>query len=288
MRKKFLLAFTFTILGPILAILALCTLLLSRDVLAVTLICIFLIIAGIAITIVGLVMNYNPTGYKEKIQTYTSLPYKQITDFKAEIEKIREKYNADNNSHKNEIQLKPPFIGDKKIRDLFDYKVLKNGKIYYALLLKANTAVFNKSLSTTAAPGILLYNTGEYYDSHPEELLKLEDIAYSSRELARKIDNDYSFFSNFKAPNIEPYTTEDKKQTYITTAILPKEFMPSGKLDAHIIPIIAAPDTCDTVHIVDPKYWSDELIADFCYKNRSIALALDNISTIKNEETEKP
>ena len=88
MRKKFLLAFTFTILGPILAILALCTLLLSRDVLAVTLICIFLIIAGIIMTIVGLVMNYNPAGYKEKIQTYTGLPFKQITDFKAEIEKI--------------------------------------------------------------------------------------------------------------------------------------------------------------------------------------------------------
>ncbi|MDE6690527.1 MAG: hypothetical protein K2K04_01010, partial [Clostridia bacterium] len=84
------------------------------------------IVAGLAMVAVGEWMYRARGKISANKRKYKNLPYREISDFKAELERLRAAYAADNNPNKNNIP-KPPVNSSAAY---LDFSVLKRGRIY--------------------------------------------------------------------------------------------------------------------------------------------------------------
>lgn len=223
-------------------------------------------VAGVAVIglCVCLFFYMRPDNSKKKLQErYSSLPAEKITDFKAELDGVRKNYAADSDPNKNKIE--EAFISEVDYTRFFRHTVLKTGGIYYGCLVEANKSLFKKNAAGLGVfPAVIVYSTDEYYEQNPYELKKIAEYLYENKN-DNVLGNERDYVSNMRIK--DPVT--DGREVYITTVFVYSPHLPFGYITGSLFPVIARPETSTSVFIVDCKYWTDGIVANFMYKDLS-------------------
>ena len=236
----------------------------------------WLLVVGIIGTVVGIVLlivggkllNQLDEESEKQMQEYMAYPFRQITDYKKELEITRKNFHADTDPKKNLPKMRR-FINAS---NCYDYSVIQNGEIYYAQLVQANMGLFKKNFSGLAGGAVVLYSQDEYYASNP---LALQEVAY--KLYANKNSNILRQESNFFTNLMVPKSLTEGREVYITSMMLYRLHLPTGYLSDSLFPIIANPQQSTTALVADVKYWSPDLIGNF----------VNHGSTYDWEETEE-
>ncbi|MBD5632483.1 MAG: CGLD27 family protein [Clostridia bacterium] len=217
----------------------------------------------VALIVTCVLTNSPDKELKARRAHYSSLPREPITDFKAELAAVRQNFEADTDPQKN-ITEKVSYP-NTDCSPYFNFSVLKNGKVYYAYLVEANTAVFKrKSTGMGLYPAVIVYGTDEYFEENPYALKKIAEYMFANRS-NNILRDERSYFSNVKLEN--PLT--EGRNVYMTTIFLYCPHLPFGYLSAAMFPVIAEPRMCTSVFVADSKYWTDGLVTNFMYNDLS-------------------
>ena len=210
------------------------------------------IIAGLTMVAVGEWMYRARGKISANKRKYKNLPYREISDFKAELEKLRAAYAADNAPYKNKIP-KPPF---KSVAAYYDFSVLKSGTIYYGFLVEANNMLFTPQTNNSydVMPAVFIYSTDPYFEEHPYDLQPVSEKLFNDRA-NNILRNESEYFSNIKVDG----KLTDGREVYMTTVMVSRAHLPLGYISANLVPLIADPLHCTSVFIVDVQYWSEDL-----------------------------
>ena len=146
--------------------------------------------------------------------------------------------------------------------------LFKYGKIYYAVLLQANVALFDPK-ARGDHPANFIYTTDEIGEENPEILKDTAHIIFSykgkpSKEIPEKYRKVAEIVTaEFDRTSLEfPVTVDDKEISvkFMSVMVFRKD-IPGNCIKGSVYPIIAAPDKCDSVIILPKKYWTGEFTA---------------------------
>lgn len=221
------------------------------------------LVGAISLTVGGLVMcaagiivfNTPGKGAKRRMAEYAAYPAREINDFKAELDCVRESFYADTNSKKNRVAR----ISYPNFQPNYDYKIFESGKIYYAQLVQANNKLFKKA-SEVALPAVVIYSTDEYFERNPLALKKISDAVYENRH-NNVLGNNYRCFFNVRLPD----AVTDGKTVYMTTIMIYRDLLPLRYLSGTMLPVIADPEKSTAIFVIDPQYWTQDLIGNFVH-----------------------
>ena len=210
------------------------------------------IFAGLTMIAVGEWMYRARGKISANKRKYKNLPYREISDFKAELEKLRAAYAADNSPNKNKIP-KTPF---KSLAAYYDFSVLKSGRIYYAYLVEANDQLFVPQANNTAdvMPAVFIYSTDPYFEEHPYDLQPISEKLFADR-YNNILRNEREYFYNVKVDEKLTFGRE----VYMTTIMVSRAHLPLGYISGNLAPVIADPLNCTSAFIVDVNYWPEDL-----------------------------
>ncbi|MCD8041199.1 MAG: hypothetical protein LUF82_06760 [Clostridia bacterium] len=207
---------------------------------------------------------YNITAVYKNAKKYADIPYCEITDYQSEIEKIRSNYFNDTNTDKyirNVNKLSKCKVSGKKIdcSKLLDLNVLKTGKIYYGCVAGANSTFYTPSYMNKYGIVFVVYSTDSYFDTHPEELAKISK-GVTSGDL-------FSFYPDSKLifNELLPKDVTGGREIIITSAATERWRLPMGYISGDIVPVIA--DINTSAFIVDCRYWTENLIGSYAFKD---------------------
>lgn len=208
---------------------------------------------GIVLLVVFILVARLPGPWeKNRLRENASAPWNKIVDPKKELDEVRAAFEADGDPNKNKIPFK---IGDKRLT-LPD--VIYKGKVHYACIVQANDILFKQSYAKPSLPAVALYSPDPYYDEHPQELTEIASALFDDKP-NNFLRNETTYF--FNKP-ISGYGTNGR-EVYATVILVYREHLPLGCLTGQIFPIVAEPHTCTSCFMVDCKYWTKNLIADF-------------------------
>lgn len=215
-------------------------------------------IISIVIAIVFLVIGYRFTFRIDKeteqvIAHYSAYPAQEISDYRSELEAVRENFSKDSDPLKNKIGVFP-FVGSAPF---YDFNVINTGKIYYSYLVEANESLFfNRRIDRMTLPAVVVYSTDPYYESNPLALKEIAEslFANKSRNFLR---NESQLFTAKKL------TDREGRTVYATTIMVYRKHLPLYCLSDSLLPLIADPQNSTSVFFVDCKYWTDSLIGNF-------------------------
>ena len=175
-----------------------------------------------------------------------------MSDYKPELEAMRAKSAGDGNPQKN-VFPKRIYMGADP---LYDFNVIKNGKIYYAYIIDAAPAIVtNTNLASSVLPATVVYSVDEYYEKNPLELKKIAKRISNGRAL--KAEGNWDVRVRIKdAP-------QDGRDLIISSVMVYRTHLPTGCLSDGLVPVIANPATSTSVFIADFKYWTDNFIGNF-------------------------
>lgn len=199
-----------------------------------------------------------------------------IHSYENELSKVREKFISDTNDEKNVFEKGIQRNG--QFSALYDFNVIKTGKIYYGCFVKANKLLLdqaNKLLFMDTAkipplPGVIVYSQDPHFEKNPLDLIPIASCLLENKN-SNILRFETEFFTNIELPakpidGKDLYMTKGKK-VYMTTIFFNKEHLPTHKLCGKIFPVIADPLNSTSVFVVDEKYWTEDLIANFVHDN---------------------
>ena len=191
---------------------------------------------------------------KRKNLEYSKYLLTKITDYKSILTEIRSKFELDKNEKKNTFRKRIW----KKYRPLYDFNVIKTGKIYYGCLIQANVALLhlNTYISPIVLPGVIIYSTDEYFEENPLDLIPIANNLFANKP-NNILSYESVFFSNIKV------SEKSEKEIYMTTIMFCNEHLPTARLAGRIFPIIADPQNSTSSFVIDDKYWTKDLIANY-------------------------
>lgn len=228
-----------------------------------------LMLVGLALVGVGERLSRARGKISANKRKYKNLPYREISDFKAELDKLRAAYAADNNPDKNKIP--KSFYGS--VAPYYDFSVLKSGKIYYGFLVEANNMLFTSPTHNTydVLPAVFVYSTDPYFEEHPYDLQPISQKLFDNRE-NNILKNEKEYFHNIKVDE----SLTGGREVYMTTVMVSRAHLPLGYISGNLLPLIADPLNCTSAFVVDVKYWTEDL---GCH----IANALDYKKLLQSE-----
>jgi hypothetical protein len=189
---------------------------------------------------------------------YLTYPVNEITDFKREIDAIRANFESDTDKDKNRV-LKGNYANVASwAKPYYDQNVVKCGKVYYGALVQANDKLFKKTRLFPVLPGVVVYGTDGYFESNPADLKEIAERLFAEKG-SNVLQYERQFFSNMRLP----LDKTNGRDVYMTTVMISREHLPQYCLQSGLFPVIAAPDKSTSVFIVDCKYWTKDLIANF-------------------------
>ena len=193
---------------------------------------------------------------KQQMKAYEAIPYTPIYNYKGAIDRTRYNFYQADESEKEKPKL-PKFFNAS---DCYDYSVLDNGNVYYGYLVQANNELFKRDFRKPGSGIVVLYSTDPYYDQNPMELEKIARALYANKR-KNILRNDYNFFYN----ELVDTSLTGGRKVYITCLLVDRLQLPTGYLTNSLFPIVANPDESFSTFILDTRYWSDELIANFIH-----------------------
>ncbi len=194
---------------------------------------------------------------KRRFREHASYQREAYLNYGSEIQAVRKKYEEDRSSTKNK-ELKSYYRWDKRAR----FKVLKTGKIVYAALIQANEDAFKDvckdSFKYWAFPGAVVYSPDRYFDACPQELNRIANRLYMNKEnsiLSRETER----FSHLPVDR----SITGGREVYMTWVDFHRAFLPVGYMAGRLLPIIVDKEHDERVYVLETKYWTKNLIADF-------------------------
>lgn len=215
---------------------------------------IVVVIACVACMILQKLYTSPGNELESRWRAYSAIPRDKITDFAAELEEVRKNYEEDTDPNKNYVGKFKAFKGERPVQE--------TGKIYYAHLVEANSALFKRNFSSFTLPGVVVYSKDEYYAKNPYELAETAGRLYANKR-NNLLKNELKYFYN------EKMTDEQGRELFITTIFLHRFHLPDGYLRGSLFPVIADPENCKAVFAVDSIYWTEKLIANFMWHDIS-------------------
>lgn len=223
---------------------------------------VFLIVAGIVVVCIGFKFRFSlDEEFLKRAQTYRMYPSDPFVDYKQELESVRNNFYNDGTPDKNFPHFEETRGGWP--RNCCDYSVIAKGKIYYGMVVKANSRLFEKKFKRLAEGAVLVYSTDEFFERNPLQLQKIIRNLYDRGDPAvRKIlADDYNFFTNYL---VDPALT-DGRTVYLTTVVVYRLHLPEGCFSDSLVPLLAAPEQSPSSFLADAKYWTKKLIGNFVH-----------------------
>ncbi|MCH5157870.1 MAG: hypothetical protein J1F33_01610 [Clostridiales bacterium] len=215
-------------------------------------------IISFVVSIVLLIIGYRFSFLIDKetaqlFERYSAYPAKNITDYRGELEFVRENLKKDTDPDKNKIGVFP-FAGSTPF---YDFDVIKTGKIYYSYVVEANESLFfNRRIDRMTLPAVVIYGIDPYFESDPLALKEIADSLFENRN-QNFLRDESQFFTAKKL------TDRQGRTVYATTVMVYRKHLPLYCLSDALLPIIADPQNSTSVFFADCKYWTDGLIGDF-------------------------
>lgn len=218
-------------------------------------VCVVVLVVSIPLAIAGAsIARQFTNSVKATMSSYLHVEGEETPDYLKEINTVRENFAADTNPDKN-VTLK---MGYGPYKKFYDPSVIATGKIHYGYLVEANSEMFRfKDLKTVALPGVVLYSTDDYFDSHPLELKKIAKTMYANKH-HNILRNELNYFTAQRIPN----ELTGGREVYMTTIMFYRLHLPLGYLSDSLMPLVADPKHT-AAFVVDVQYWTNPLIGNF-------------------------
>lgn len=219
--------------------------------------CLVGLLGGIPLAIAGFRIARQVTNsFKMNMSRYFNIASEDNPDYLKEIEAVRENFAADTNPDKN-MTLKPGYGPNKKF---YDRSVITTGKVRYGYLVEANNEMFRfKDLQTVVLPGVVIYSTDDYFDTHPLALKQIANALFADRR-SNMLRNELKYFTAQRVPD----NLTGGREVFITTIMFYRLHLPLGYLSDSLLPLIADPQH-PAAFVVDVKYWTNPLIGNFVH-----------------------
>ncbi|MCH5350423.1 MAG: hypothetical protein J1F39_00445 [Clostridiales bacterium] len=189
----------------------------------------------------------------QRFEHYSAYPAKDVSDYRGELEAVRENFKKDTDAEKNKIGVFP-FIDSAPY---YDFSVIKTGKIYYSYVVEANESLFiNRRIDRMTLPAVVIYSTDPFYESNPLALKEIADSLFANRH-QNFLRDESQFFTAKKL------TDKEGRTVYATTIMVYRKHLPLYCLSDALLPLIADPQNSTSVFFADCKYWTDNFIGDF-------------------------
>lgn len=188
-------------------------------------------------------------------------------DFKKEIEEMRQRYRQ--NPLKPMNLPRPSWLDEKDgLRFIYteQEKLFSEGEIMYGSIVQANNILF-KSFPPFNCPAALIFSDDTEIEENPYILHEIaheifsyknmpaDEVPAELRELARVITDELdrsSFYGTLS--NLDG----DKINIGFMSLMIFRKHLPKKKLCGSTLPIIAAPEMCNSIMVLPEKYWSEE------------------------------
>lgn len=219
-----------------------------------------LAIAAISLVLfVILFIQYNFASRELKLRWALCLTAKldKNADFANELKSVISNFEKDNDKQKNIIP-KPNFYGTKRF---CDFSVIKSGSICYGCVVEGNLKLFSPSkFVNQVLPAVIVYSYDEFYQKNPFELKSIAKRLFNDRN-SNFLKKETDYFANVPLSN----EIAGDRKVYATTIMVCRRHLPLGGFPSSnlIIPVIANPENSDSVFIVDSKYWTENIIANY-------------------------
>ena len=183
--------------------------------------------------------------------------FKELTEMRGSFEKTRKIWLPS-----------PPRWLDKSdgLSSVYESKdiLASKGSVYYAYVIQANTSLFDTN-SANIAPASIIYNLSKTAEINPNSLRPFGRCLYLCKEkpaeeispwLSRAVEilkdgTDRSVLE-IKASETEHFDMDMKFLPIIVFA----SHLPVFRLCGNIIPIVAAPEHCDSAIVLHSACWS--------------------------------
>ena len=191
-------------------------------------------------------------------------------DYKSNIEQMRKNFASSRRTRSDRLKGRPPWTFNHVIGAQYDKQdeILFDGKIFYASLNQANTAIFRKGFGNFGA--VLVYSPDPFYDEHPEKLTPIARMLYSYKDSAQNAPSELKYFADaitdesvyFLNLLIPPQFTYGRV-VYATTVVLHRHHLPGRRLSGGLFPILANPDAFKPCMVLPKAYWTKEFTEAF-------------------------
>ncbi len=190
-------------------------------------------------------------------------------DYHKELQEMRANYA------RNPLTLKKlprPFwmTNADPLHKIYDEKELlfTKGQVFYAQIVQANAIVFKRFPGRDCA-GCLVYSTTQNCDYNPEILQDIAQELYAykydtkravpeaMKEIVRLIRDEYErTVVSFCITTDDGYEMNMRFQPFVIF----RKHMPNKILKNAFIPILAAPEYCDSIMILPKQYWTKTFV----------------------------
>ncbi|MBE6902921.1 MAG: hypothetical protein E7478_10620 [Ruminococcaceae bacterium] len=187
-------------------------------------------------------------------------------DFYKELCEMRDKFSQEHHKFK-ELPRHPWWLTlkDKLYSIYLDKDILiENGEIYYSCIVQANDRLYEKRLKDDC-PARIIYSTDHSINSQPLLMCNVAQYILHFTEIPEELLDDntkalrHSLIDHvarttvhFQPPMKEKY---GEKMTTSPLMIFRKQ-LPANILKGQLLPIIAAPEHCDTIIVLPEYYWT--------------------------------
>ncbi len=217
-----------------------------------------LLVGGFALFfLITILATRTARALKKRFKQHEAYERATQINYVSEIEAVRKKYWEDGSSAKNK-ELKSYYRWDRSAR----FTVLKTGKICYASLVQVNEVAFDNSYEHWAFPGVVVYSPDRYFDTYPQELNKIAHRLFADKE-SNILSREMERFSHLPINR----SITGGREVYMTWVDFHRAFLPVGYMTGWLFPIIVDKEQDEHVYVLETKYWTKNLIADFIEGN---------------------
>ncbi len=185
---------------------------------------------------------------------------KQPIDFKKNLEIMRENFAKQNRFERLKF---PPYVTFSEIKDIkWEYEILlSKGKVYYANIAQANTALFKFGFSD--CPAVVVYSMDESLESDPLVLSQYGRAMYrakiekSTNQAIEEVGRDMRNERVYSIKRLLPKEITANIVAYHTTIMILRKHLPKRRLVRGLLPVLISDET-KNVLVLPKKYWSEE------------------------------
>ena len=140
--------------------------------------------------------------------------------------------------------------------------LLGNGKVVWSSIVQANEDLFKGT--NEPLPATVVYSFDPMIDSFPNKLDEISEKVYklkhiTSSEELKKFASIISNENNIILTVAIPPSFTDNIECYYGFIMIEPDFLPNGKLNKRLLPILANPENNETILMLPDDFWDEKL-----------------------------
>ena len=147
--------------------------------------------------------------------------------------------------------------------------LLREGKIYYAHVVQANEMLFMRDKARNDCPANFIYSADGAVNDDPAKLASLAHTLFSYK--GKNLDDVPPEWQRMAGILTDEFSREGHRFTIQTESgpaqmnfvcvLVFREMLPKRTLLSSLVPVIAAPEKCESILILPKKYWTKNFTA---------------------------